>query len=379
MSLFNRERTINFINVNKDFLRKLEKFQNIADDSNFVDNVINRMKLGDNEVSILLKFFKIVKIAPGNMFCSSTAEQNHSNKKPKNINDFAEFNPIKGTQWFTSCYDTGTKERNLGTKYNLSLSTTFLGSCDNALGRILIYRNIKELKMLFVGDKSFQGRRMSAQMITKMILGKDYDLNKTDGFFNSYGGDLLCHTKGDCECGLWNGYGTLNEFVMNYIFEIYCYDTPAPLMDGIIGFDLNYDTLLNIQIAGTEFKIFNSEKVMVLESVLYFGIMYYNLSDYREKIENDLKSYEQCSVPVTKKWNINSFVSLNDKLEYYCSNIRKIGHRNFNIFNSESTIKKLDFEDKNFYNVQMGGVVKNGVVKNKMVKNGLVINRFAMH
>lgn len=360
MSLYNRDRTINFVNVNKDFLRKLEKFKDIADDNNFADNAINRMKLRNDEVSILLKLFKIIKIPPGTMFCNSTAEQNHANRKVKTIEDFVEFNPIKGTQWFTSCYDTGTKERNLGSKFNISLSSTFLGSCDNALGRILIYRNTKELKMLYVGDKTFQGRRMLAQIITKLILGKDYDLNKTDNMFNSFADNVLCPCKGDCACGVWNGYGTLNEYVMNYIFEIYCYDTHVPLMDGVIGFDLNYDTLLQIKISGTEFKIFNIEKVMVLESVLYFGKMYYNSSEYKKKLEEDFENWKDCPISVPKIWNIETFILLNNELEYYCTNTRPHNYRNINVFNNASTIPTLNFDTQK---KQMGG--KNSVMKIK--------------
>lgn len=357
MSEYNRNRVIDFLIKHRKFISSLKKFQQYTqfDDNKFVDAIINSIKFNDQTVKLLKQFFLIKKIQTTTLFCTAVAEINHANKLKRNIEYFPEIttdntHKIKGTIWFTSC-DTKETKRNLSSKFNLSLNTTFLGNYDSDLGRLLFYRNNVTLNMIYTGDTSFQGRRLLSNMLTKLILGQDYNLEKMDNDFNGYGSNALLvdvNQDNDAVCGLWSGYGTLPEYVINYLFEILWYDyrsygiSDDDRIDGIIALDGSYDSLLKIKVFGTEYRIFNAEKLMTLESVLYMDKMYYNINQYKEKIENDKKNYGTSKI--SKKWSLHEFQSTLSKMNDYCV-----------IRNNDASMKQNNFNasTKNF--VQVGG------------------------
>jgi hypothetical protein len=356
MSEFNKERTISFIIKNKDFIKTLKKFANIkATDAEFAQSVIELMKLNISQVQLLTKIFSVVVIPPNTLFCSSTAESNHAGKKIGSVDDFPEMgtnkNQIKGTRWFTSCFTTETS-RNLGSIVNLSMSSTFLGLTDDALGRILFYRNNVPLRMIYAGEKSFQQRRLLADIMTKLILGQDYDLEKMDNDFNNYGSSVLCDASfldknKDCACGVWSGYGTLPEYVINYLFEDLCYNydslgiNPNERIYGVIAMDGNYDQLLKFKIFGTEYKVFTAETVMTLEAVLYMGKIYYDVGEYKMDLKFNDDNYKKHGLPIHKDWDQKKWVEHLDHIEKYCQERIKNGSDKNVFTNSTHRIKSI--------------------------------------
>ena len=339
MSVFNYNKTTNFINKNIEFLKTLEKFRL----TNTLDEIINVMKITKTDVEIILKLFPVLNIPIGPLFCNAMAAINHANMQLMEPGEFIEFHfdRWKGTMFFTSNYNTGNTNRNLGGNFNISIVSSFLGEYDNNLGRILMFRNNKQLHLLDLGDNSFQGRRLFSSLMTKLILGKDYNLEKiNDDFTNLSKRCLRCNCSSDCVCGIWSGYGTLPEFVINYLFEIYCYDNQS-LIDGIVSMDSSYDNILNKEIIGTEYKIFLTDKHMILESVIYMGIIYYNSDEYYKKIKEDYENYKRTGVNIEKNWSEQNFIELLNYLNYYANYARNDNNRNENVFNIYSVISSI--------------------------------------
>lgn len=368
MSLYNRGKVINFLQTNYSFLIGLNKFRGIS--LNDYDGFINLMKLTKNNVDMLTNIFEIRQIPPNHLFCSATAEQNHVNVGNKKPDEFKEFHFDKdwhGTMYLTSDYNTGNTNRNLGSRFNISIVTTFLGLYDDYLGRILMFKNKYQLNMLYLGDNSFQGRRLFSQIATKLILGADYYLEKTDGSFTHL--SKMCqncqnysYIMNDCVCGVWSGYGTLPEFVINYFFEIYCYDNKYPLFDGIIDLDYSYDKILKKKIFGTEYRIFIAENHFTLESVLYMGKIYYNATEYYNVINTDFNNYKMSGTNAIKHWSLNDFQLLLDQLNDYANKRKKLGVDK-NVFNMHSVFKYKDIND--IKNILLVGGKHKYVIKQK--------------
>jgi hypothetical protein len=352
MSLYNKNKVINFFYKNKQFLNNLSRFSETHDHDTFISTI--KKLFNDTLYKILTTFFKTVTIKKNTIFCSGEAEYNHINKyininnntvleytRFNNIPEINEntFNNRKGTRYFTSNF-IGYSNRNLGSVFNISMAPTFLGESDAYIGRLLIYHNTKDIILLNTGVDSFQGRRLLAQILTIYILGNDYNLNKIDNDFTGVNDNCKKNNiDTDCTCGIWSGYGSLPEYFINYFFEISNYDNNLKIF-GFISLDKNYDNLRNANISGTEYRIFCPDKFMKLEAILYMGNIYTNKSEYEKKIQLDMKNFVNSTI-INKSWDNNTIPAIQKQIDDY---IIKRDNKNPNIFYGGSLINKKNIK-----------------------------------
>lgn len=358
MSDFNKKKVIEFIKAHVNSLVKLEKFKglstDLSNDTN-IDLFINKMKLTPEGINILLKVFELVKVPAGQMFVhtESICERGEPNASQLAMGKFFELTPdvYKGTMCLTSCWDEEGKNwtvKNQGYKFNISTNSVFFGKYQECFGRMLIYRNTTDLHMLFTGIHNLGGRKAFTYLITKLLLGNDYNFDFPNGFgLNRIPEDCKKNCPENCTTGLWSYEKALIEQCWGYFMEAAFYEnTVTPPIGGMIINDSSYDAQDEIQLSGTEFRVFCVDKVLTLESVMYRNKFYLNKEHYKQRLEKDFKNYNPdhpTVVPRESKYipSIETFTKL---LNTYCDLRMKSDFQfNTNIFDrvADST-KKFD-------------------------------------
>jgi hypothetical protein len=202
MSLYNKTFFFEFMknDTNKLFLSKLKKFREI--DITNVNKVLEVMKLNKDSVK------KIHLLLQND---NNDAIINIEKKKIKffTAKCFDKFETdYKGSVSFTT--DTFINETNENSFNALLNNEFFKCKSDNFYKRIIIMTNIYNMDFLNFSATNYSGRSFYRYIMTKMLLGDDYDpvmivknFDKHHGFYKD---------------------GTLGQEIIFYFIEIYCYD-----------------------------------------------------------------------------------------------------------------------------------------------------------
>lgn len=346
MSAYNRTRVVEFINEQAPALATLEKFKGLPTTSltdSDVQSYIDRMKLTPLDIAVLLRIFKLVKIPAGNMFVHTESLCDRGDIKlgmKVSTDKFFELTPsiYKGIMCFTSCWlpNKTWTVRNDGKKFNISTNSTFLGKYNECFGRILIYRNTEELNMLFTGIQNLGGRKAFTYLITKLLLGSDYNFD-FKGFSGMVRLPSICrkNCNPNCTTGLWGYEKSLIEQIWGYFLELAFYEKISSIpLSGMIINDASYDDVDNIELSGTEFRVFCIDETMVLESVMYKDKFFVNRVQYKKVLEKDIASYDPSNLTSVKRQNDTSLNAINSLLDAYCASRHSYGI-NMNIFDRE--------------------------------------------
>lgn len=345
MSAYNRTKVVEFIKEHAPVLSTMEKFRGLSTDTSndaVVQSYIDRMKLTPNDMSILMRIFRMIKIPPGNMFVHTESFCDKGEIKPGmqvTTDKFFEMTPsvYKGFMCYTSCWlpnETWTI-RNNGKKFNISTNSAFMGKYHECFGRILIYRNTEELNMLFTGIQNLGGRKAFTYLITKLLLGNDYNFD-----FKGFSGMVRlpemckknCHPN--CTTGLWSYEKSLIEQCWGYFMELAFYEKTGGIpISGMIINDSSHDDVDNEELSGTEYRVFCIDKTMTLESVLYRDKFYMNRVHYQKRIEKDIMSYDPSRLTSVKR-DDTALNIINSLLDTYCAS-RQFYGINANIFDRE--------------------------------------------
>ena len=397
MSEYNLYFVKKFIYEARDTLKNLYKFKNLPPITNPSDSTIYKyidvMKLTSEQIDTLIELFGYITVPENELFITSRSlcrnEPSVINKidfnKYKNSGNietlFEEFdkNKYKGTMSTTSYwspnkndtlqiseierstrYALGQKwtSKNYGSFTNINTNSTFLGGYYGCFGRLLFYSNTKPLVFLNLGVDNLSGRQVFSYIITKMILGSDYDFSKN--IHNNPSGlsgtpsEFGCEQCPEpCKIGVWSFDKTLIENIRNYFLEIAKYDNIGTrVIDGILLNDVSIDPRTKKFLSGTEFRIFTSEMDLHLESILFFDNFYYNIPEYKNAILKKINEYIQSnalSSPIIG--------SSDDLIEYLD---KKIGDY-YNITRNDKKISRNEF-----YSQRGGNDYKKKYLKYKM-------------
>lgn len=328
MSAYNKNNLSNFIKAHVNELHNLNKFKSLSPDVSSEQNLnayIDKMKLTPDELNTLIKMFRQVQIPVNNMFAHTESFCDRGNIKNTHlsIDKFWELTPdiFKGTMSFTSCWAENNplwESKNLGKKFNISTNSTFLGKYLDCFGRILIYRNTSPLTMLDLGVSDLGGRKSFTYMITKLILGSDYNFKFTGVGIEPLPESCSKICRSDCTTGLWNHEGALDEKCWAYFMEYAFYNNTLTIpINGIILNDVSYDKLDEVYLSGTEFRVFGMDKNMILESILYRDYFYTNKEEYKNVLFKDLQTYDP-EHPKLKEKDEISLKTINFMLNSYC-------------------------------------------------------------
>lgn len=333
MSAHNKSIVLEFINGKREKLKQLKKFKDATTD----DDIMNRMKLTEDNIRILTTLFDVVDVPKNTMFAHTESMCIRGDVNPDtasvDVSKFWELTPsvYNGTMSCTSCWsnsDIVQNQRNSGKKFNISANTTFLGKYYDCFGRLLIYRGNDNIKMLNLGVSNLYGRKVFTYIVTRMILGNDYYLDlRGKGFENPQDYCVGSGCTGDCTTGLWSHLGALYEKVWGYFFELaFLENKMSTRIGGIIINDASNDKHENLYVSGTEFRVFSVEALFTLESVLYNDTFYLNKDIYRTTLEKDIRTYNPTAPRLLDK-RPNSTIgdNVDNLLSTYCGNREKFG------------------------------------------------------
>lgn len=355
MSQYNRNAVEQFITTYASELVKYKKFSKLSQPTTpeILQQYVDLMKLTTSDIDVLVKLFGYVTIHSDEIFTHAESLCDRGKPKPNigiiSFDNFIEMKPNMyiGTMCTTSSWTPKSAidkdamlndeqrtslnkmnsiwyKRNLGSKYNISTNSTFLGHYYDCMGRIFIYRNPKALNMLTLGMQNLYGRKIFSYVISKMILGNDYDFELSPQHSMINGNPQICsQCNGDCTMGYWNVNHSLHEKIVNYFLELMCEENAGKpnAIHGMILNDVSHDALEIVNnsplyISGTEFRIFAPEKYLQMEAILYMGKIYRNIKLYKNRISTDFTKFN-----ITKNFaipqNQNSLDMINSAITSY--------------------------------------------------------------
>lgn len=179
---------VKFINANKTRLILLKKFQHLRENDD-ADKFAEAMIIStDSMKKFKLPSMKRTTVQSGQLCANAEAIKNiaflDNNKTPNDVLMELSYNGDnnirKGAMSFTTCHSVN-DNYNLGCNYNISLATTFIGSSDLLLGRIVLFRLKHDIKAYELNLDNDCDRFLSEILYTKLILGDDYELNHLNG------------------------------------------------------------------------------------------------------------------------------------------------------------------------------------------------------
>lgn len=335
MSEHNKKIVLEFVSKHMPELKQLRKFKDAVTPEQFMDC----MKLTVEDMNVLLKLYDVIEVPENSMFAHTESTCNRGDVRTEyaagqqkmSISNFWEMTPTiyHGTMSCTSCWsndDLDKKARHGGLKFNISANTTFLGKYYDCFGRILIYRSRLPIKMLNLGVANLYGRKAFTYIITRLILGNDYNMDlKGNGFENPQEPCKGCMS--DCTTGLWSQLGALYEKTWGYFMELaYLENKMSVRIGGIIINDASNDKLEQLYVSGTEFRVFSTETMFTLESVLYNDRFYLNKEVYRLALEEDINKFDPNNPKEYKKLpDIKIGERVDALLDTYCKSRVKLG------------------------------------------------------
>ena len=366
MSAYNRTKVVEFIKEHAPELCKMEKFVGLPPDATtdaVVQMYIDRMKLTRDDLMMLMKIFNMIKIPAGNMFVHTESFCDRGEMKDGfqvTPDKFFEMTPsiYKGFMCYTSCWEPDNKSwnmRNDGKKFNISTNSTFMGKYKECFGRNLIYHNTEELNMLFTGIQNLGGRKAFTYLITKLLLGRDYNFD-LKGFSGMVRLPDVCKKScvPNCTTGLWSYEKSLIEQCWGYFMELAFYEKTGGIkISGMIINDASHDDVDDVELSGTEYRVFCIDKTMELEAVMYRDKFYMNRVHYKNRIEKDIALVNSAQLTSIKRRD-TALNIINYMLDVYCSTRRQFG-LNMNVFDREPDSKNM--YDKTFRIAQRPSLV----------------------
>lgn len=227
---------------------------------------------------------------------------------------------------------------------NISAVSNYLGNNLQKYCRIIKFKNKLKLRILNCDPDNYSGRLIFRQLITKILLGDDYDFSFTEGCYKD---------------------GSLGQEVIYYLFEIYNYDrywllhklyykilkkhiinNPNisfenfyndksiniiyPSIDGIYYYDSSETNIesKNIIINGTELLVFIPELCFSIEKCICYNLdspYHFNVSlsskeEFIEYLNEFINKYNQLNININ--YSINLFKIINEKMIKECKNIK---------------------------------------------------------
>lgn len=336
MSLYNRISAVLFIETNKRALLSYAKFKDLTMNST-TDDFIERMKLKPDDINKIHQLFNVVTLQPKQMLVTAVALENHQNEIASNIdiNNLEEFvmddgaaNQRQGTMCFTTCHSISDK-RNLGSNFNLSTNSLFLGFREASLGRIIICKNIYPLHIINLTVDNLSPRKFYETLLTKLILGVDYDFNIRDSISYVDGRmdqraaryfiEIYAYDRHKFLLAEYKNYGGMDFSAFLY------YQGPKlmPPLDGVFQNDTGEDISIitpdhpkGLSISGTEIQIYVTDLHVRVECIYHDGVFYFDKNDWKKEVSRVM----QTSGP--KNTNLDKFINMNHELLNYCRTCR---------------------------------------------------------
>lgn len=247
-----------FIKDNINTIKSLKKFNNLCS----INQILKKMLITKNDFEKVEKIYKYINISHNILLFSSQSIINRKQNFYKmEMSNFYELNEkVYPTQSFTT-YD----------NIDISVSSLFLGKYNVNVGRILIYRVFKTIKLLSLGS-SIENRIEFSKLITQIILGEDYE----DFFTDTNDKKYWCYKK-VCETG------TLGEGIINFFMEHYCKNNK---LDGFLRFDSNTDPINLNYVEGLEIITYYINKKIILSGIILNDIIFLSEKIYIQYINN---------------------------------------------------------------------------------------------
>lgn len=316
---------VKFIEQNKKRLIKLNKFKHLSLDSD--TNAFGEAMIIKKEdmINFKLPTNKKITIMRNQLCANAEAIKNipylNNNITPEQILMELTYNHEnsirKGAMSLTTCHSV-TDQYNLGCNYNISLATTFIGSSDLLLGRIVLFRLKHNLNAYVFNLDNDYDRYLSELLYTKLILGNDYQLNVYQGVSNDPINNSNLGFTGCTHClpqkVIYFYLDFYNETRYQHFLNMYQFnnsnksfdefyeeknnDVDYPPHDAIFIPDMptTSDEILQFPIKGTELRIYNAHRHIKVVGIYMDFCFYEDVESYKIYITKLLKRCKKKSI-----------------------------------------------------------------------------------